>query len=340
MRGLLRFTLSFILVYMIVSIMIAGQAFFIPFLIALIISYFIIALAEWVKKIFRLPMPLAYIAAFSGILVFFYIVSTIVTNNVQSLIELAPVYQKKLEEVMNAVSDRFHFSKPNYQDLFGEFNFGSILGSIALMIRDVARNAGVITLYVIFMIIEYYYFHDKMKAFFKTQKSLESAEQIASKIARKTQSYLRLKTLMSLVTAVLSYVLMIAVGVDFAEFWALLIFFLNYIPTIGSIAATAFPCLLTILQFQSFWPFAIISVGLISTQFIIGNIVEPRVMGKQFNLSGLVILVSLTISGTIWGITGMFLCVPILMITSIILNSFPKTRPIAILLSQTGDLEN
>lgn len=340
MNSLIGFTLSFILVYMIGHIMIAGQTFFIPFLIALIISYLIISLAEWVKKNLRLPMPLAYVVSICGLIVFVYVVSTIVTDNVQSLIELAPSYQHKLEGMIDAVFEKFHLPDPNFNELFGQFNFGSIVGSIALMIRDVASSAGMITLYVIFIMVEYHYFNDKLRAFFKTQRGLESAEQIVAKIAKKTKAYVRLKTLLSMIIASLSYVLMVAVGVDFAEFWALLIFLLNFIPTIGSIVATTFPCLLTILQFESLWPFVIISAGLITMQFVIGNIIEPRVMGKQFNLSGLVILISLTVGGMIWGITGMFICVPILMVISIILNSFDKTRPVAVLLSQTGNLEN
>ena len=338
MKGLIGFTLSFILVYMIGSIMIAGQAFFIPFLIALIISYFIIAFAEWIKKLTRLPMGLAYIAAILGIIVCIYMVSTIVTNNVQSLIELAPSYQQKLESLIDTVFEKFRLPEPNFKEFFGEFNFGSVVGSIALMIRDIASSTGMITLYVIFIMIEYHYFNDKLAALFQSQKSLDSAMEIVSKIAKKTKSYLRLKTLLSILTASLSYSLMLAVGVDFAEFWALLIFLLNFIPTIGSIVATVFPCLLTILQFETLWPFLIITLGLISMQFIIGNVLEPRLMGKQFNLSGLVILISLTLGGMIWGITGMFLCVPILMITSIILANFPKTRPVAVLLSQDGSL--
>lgn len=318
--------------------MIAGQSFFIPFLIALIISYFIIAFAEWIKKMTHLPMGLAYIAAIWGILVCLYMISTIVTNNVQNLIELAPSYQQKLESLIDTVFEKFHLPEPNFKEFFGEFNFGSVVGSIALMIRDVASSTGMISLYVIFIMIEYHYFNEKLTALFRSKESLASAQEIVSKIARKTKSYLRLKTLFSLLTASLSYLLMVAVGVDFAEFWALLIFLLNFIPTIGSIVATVFPCLLTILQFETLWPFVVITVGLISMQFIIGNVLEPRLMGKQFNLSGLVILISLTLGGMIWGITGMFLCVPILMITSIILANFPKTRPVAVLLSQDGSL--
>lgn len=338
MKGLIVFSLSFLLVYLIGNMMIAGQVYFIPFLIAFIIAYCIIAFAEWIKKLVHLPMGFAYLAAIAGIIFGVYAISTIVTDNVQNLISLAPVYQQKLEGVIDSTLDFFHLPEPNLKELFGQFNITSIVGSIAVMIKDIASRTGMITLYVIFIMIEYHYFNSKLSALFKSKENLESAEKIVSKVAKKTKSYLRLKTLLSIVTSGLSYALLLAVGVDFAEFWALLIFLLNYIPTIGSIVATVFPCLLTLLQFEKLIPFIVITIGLVSIQFVIGNIIEPRLMGKQFNLSGLVIILSLTISGAVWGIIGMFLCVPILMMSSIILASFPKTRPIAILLSQDGIL--
>lgn len=340
MQGLIGFSLSFILVYLITNVMISGQAFFIPFLIALIIAYFIIAFAEWIRKITRLPLGICYIFSIGGITIFLAVVSMIVTGNVQTLIDSAPEYQLKLESLIDKIFALLKTPVPDLNKWFDDFNFASFLGNIALVIKNLAGSAGMITLYVIFIMIEYHYFHDKLMALFPTDEGRESVQNIVTKIANKTKSYLRIKTLLSLLTSGLSYALLRVVGVDFAEFWALLIFLLNYIPTIGSIVATVFPCLLTILQFETLLPFVVITIGLVLIQFFIGNLLEPRVMGKQFNLSGLVILLSLTIWGYIWGIIGMFLCVPILMIISIVLANFPKTRPIAILLSQDGQLED
>lgn len=340
MQGLIGFSLSFIVVYLMTNVMISGQAFFIPFLIALIIAYFIIAFAEWIRKITTLPLGFSYILSISGIIFSLSGVSMIVTGNVQTLIDSAPLYQQKLEGLVDSAFALFKMPVPDVNKWFEDFNFSSLLGNLALMVKGLAGSTGMITLYVVFIMIEYHYFRDKLLALFSTNEGKESAEKIVSKIATKTKSYLRIKTLLSLLTSSLSYALMVAVGVDFAEFWVLLIFLLNYIPTIGSIVATVFPCLLTILQFETLFPFVVVTIGLVLIQFFIGNLLEPRVMGKQFNLSGLVILLSLTIWGNIWGIIGMFLCVPILMIISIVLANFPKTRPIAILLSQDGHLED
>ncbi len=126
------------------------------------------------------------------------------------------------------------------------------------------------------------------------------------------------------------------VGLDFAEFWALLIFFLNYIPNIGAIVATAFPSLLALIQFQNWLPFIIITSALTTIQFIVGNLIEPRYLGKSLNLSPLVMLIALAVWGAIWGVIGMFLAVPITVMMIIIFAHFEKTRGLAILLSQDG----
>ena len=97
--------------------------------------------------------------------------------------------------------------------------------------------------------------------------------------------------------------------------------------------------MLILFQFGDSFLFAFVTIVLVSIQFLVGNFLEPRVMGKSFNLSGLVILLSLALWGAIWGIIGMFLCVPITVIATIILANFQTTRPIAVLLSEDGSLD-
>ena len=151
------------------------------------------------------------------------------------------------------------------------------------------------------------------------------------------QSFIWLKTIL-VATALISYLVLRLVGVDFAGFWAFIIFILNYIPTIGAIIATILPCLLTLVQFESLTPFLIVTCTLISIHFIIGNIIEPKLIGRSINLSGLVILLSLAVWGHIWGIAGLFLSIPITVIASLILANFPKTRFISVLLSENGEI--
>jgi len=117
------------------------------------------------------------------------------------------------------------------------------------------------------------------------------------------------------------------------------IFVMNYIPVVGSILGTVFPSLLALIQFDSFYPFIIVTGLICLMQFLTGNILEPRVMGNRLNLSPLVILLSLTLWGAIWGIVGMFLCVPIMVIVMIVFSHFSKTRAIAVMLSKNGKIK-
>ena len=126
------------------------------------------------------------------------------------------------------------------------------------------------------------------------------------------------------------------VGLDFAEFWALLVFILNFIPTIGSIVATALPGLLGLVQFESWKPVLILLIGITAIQQSLGNFIEPNLMGITLNLSPLVVVMSLLLWGMLWGIVGMFLCVPITVILVIILGNFPSTQWVAVLLSKDG----
>ena len=129
------------------------------------------------------------------------------------------------------------------------------------------------------------------------------------------------------------------VGVDFAAFWAFTIFLLNFIPTIGSIIATLFPALLALIQFDTFAQFFIVLVGVGSIQVIVGNFLEPKLMGNTLNVSPFIVMMSLTLWGSIWGIAGMFLSVPITVILLIVFAHFEKTRYLAILLSGNGNLK-
>ena len=125
-------------------------------------------------------------------------------------------------------------------------------------------------------------------------------------------------------------------GIDFAETWALLIFVLNYIPNIGSIIAVAFPALLALVQFDTLGTFVILVVILTAIQLAIGSVLEPMLMGNSLNMSPFAIILGLAFWGAIWGIVGMFLSVPILVVIMIVCANVPSWRWVAILLSRDG----
>jgi predicted PurR-regulated permease PerM len=179
-------------------------------------------------------------------------------------------------------------------------------------------------------------FPKKIIAMYPNQNEYDRITKIVGKIDKSISNYIALKTIISLVTGVLSYIALLAIGVDAPAFWAFIIFVLNFIPTIGSLVATVFPAIFALLQFGQFKE-GILILGIVGAiQLVVGNFVEPRVMGNSLNISPLVVLLTLAIWGVMWGITGMLLSVPITVILIIIMAEFPATRPFAILLSHDG----
>lgn len=145
--------------------------------------------------------------------------------------------------------------------------------------------------------------------------------------------------MVSLITGTLSFIALTILGIDFAFFWAFIIFLLNYIPTIGSLIATLFPAMAAILQMGELTPFLWVLLSVGSIQVIMGNVVEPKLMGSNLNISVLVVVLALIFWGSIWGIIGMILCIPITVIMIKVFSLFDKTRSIAILLSGNGEID-
>jgi len=343
MTRLTNFTLALVATFIIVYTLVVGKSFFLPIVIAFVIGYLIISVVEGVEMLSikgrRLPRFLASIVAFLLIVTVLMMVFSMISGNFAALLEVAPQYQERLAGFLSAALNWLNLPVQDLTSVFKNLDFVNVLSKIVVMLTDVAANAGMIAVYVLFILIEYQFFDEKLARALPHKQAQDSTKKILHKISGQIQSYILLKTFISLITALLCYTVLVLVGVDFPEFWAFLIFLLNYIPTIGSIIAVTFPCLLTLVQFDSLFPFVQVTAGLIIVEFFMGNVIEPRVMGKRFNLSGLVIILSLTIWGQIWGVVGMFLCVPLVMIMSIIMANFSKTRPVAIMLSREGRLD-
>lgn len=121
-------------------------------------------------------------------------------------------------------------------------------------------------------------------------------------------------------------------GVEHAVFWALIIGLLNYIPYIGSLMGVVFPVLLTIVQFGSLQMTLLVLSLLTVAQMYVGNVLEPKMIGKQTNLSPFVVLVSLSLWSALWGVAGAILAIPLTSILVIIFSAFQSTRALAILL--------
>ena len=156
----------------------------------------------------------------------------------------------------------------------------------------------------------------------KERKLLTGFEEVKSSIV----TYMKVKFLMSLFTGLGFFLTCWIFGLDFAVFWGFLAFMLNFIPTIGSITATIPPALLGLVQLDSFGVIFIMIGILILVQFVFGNVVEPKLMGSSLALNTIVVILGLLLWGYIWGVPGMIMSVPLLVLTKVILAQNPSAQ--------------
>jgi predicted PurR-regulated permease PerM len=220
-----------------------------------------------------------------------------------------------------------------------EINIGIIAEKLFDAVSNIVSSTLMILLFAVFIFIEEIHLSNKLDQIFVfSPKKLKKINATLHDIEWSVARYLGIKTLISLLTGFLSYVVFLFFNLDFAIFWAFLIFLLNFIPTIGSLLATLFPGVFCLLQFGDFsTAFSLFFiVGFI--QVLIGNFLEPKWLGNSMNISPLLSIISLVFWGMIWGTTGMVISVPITVVLLIILSQFESTKSIAILLSEKGKI--
>ncbi|WP_303902998.1 AI-2E family transporter [Thiohalomonas denitrificans] len=324
-------------------LLVAAQALIIPFIVAIFVWYLLNALAISFGSIsvagVQAPRWLQFVLAGLALLVATNLVIGIIAASVGELIDAAPIYQENLRSLIERLQQRFGWAgQPGASQLLGEFDLGRLIRRIAAGFGSLIGNLGLIAVYLLFLFLEQRYFGAKLAAVLRTEERQHRARRLLLELDRDVRTYLGVKTLVSALTSLASWALMHWVGLDFAAFWALLIFVLNFIPNVGSLVATALPTLLALLQFASLAPFLILLFGIGSIQMLVGNVLEPQIMGRSLNMSPLVIILSLVMWGFMWGIAGMFLALPITMIAMMIFYNFENTRWIALLMSRDGQL--
>jgi predicted PurR-regulated permease PerM len=330
-----------------IYLLIAGRGLLLPFVLGLVIWYMVDALADAIERprVGRLhvPRPIALIAAFCVMGGLAWVVGRTISRNVRAVAEAAPAYERRLQKLLDQGGQVIGLEHtPTIGQLFDRISLADTLGGIATAAASVVSVAGIVLIYAGFLFVEQVHFRRKLNRLFspgdKGGVQQARVRSVLEQIDRDIRVYLRIKTALAVVTSTLAYAVMAWMGVDFAGFWAVMIFFFYYIPTIGSILAIVAPALLTLVQFDHLTPFLIVLFVIGTIQIVMANVIEPAILGRSLNLSPLVVIVSLMVWSTIWGVVGMFLCVPIMVVLLIVLSHFDATRPVAILLSADGDI--
>ena len=325
------------------TLLVAGRAFLIPLVIATLMWILFDAIREtitrWMPGERSSPRWLATASSILLIVAASSLVVWIIIGQAEAMAEATPVYQEKFAARAASAAGAFDLDElPSADGLLNQVDLGALLGWLGDSIGLLASNIILIAIYFAFLMAEERIFPDKIGRLTDDPAKAAQFKKISKEIAQQVKRYIGMKTGISALTGLVSYVILELAGVDFAALWALLIFFLNFIPNIGSALGVLFPALLTLIQFDTLTPFLIVTAGLGTAQFVIGNVIEPAYMGKSLNLSSFMILLSLSFWGALWGIPGMFLSVPLMVVTAIVCGHFVGLRWISVMLSADGRL--
>ncbi len=288
----------------------------------------------------RVPEWLALVIAVLLSLVAAYFVGDLIRANAVAIGEEADTYQARLTERLeeiNVLMAAWGFDV-RLDEVVQGMELNAIIGRIASAFAELVGFAALILIYVIFLLVEQRTFRMKLRAIFQDPGREADFGALFKTLSMRIQEYIWVKTLMSLATALISYAVLSYFEIEFAGFWAFLIFLLNYVPTVGSILGIIIPSIQVLIQ-TDLETFLIIFLLLgVVPQFIIGNIVEPKVMGTSLDMSPIVILMSLAFWLILWGVPGLFLSVPLTVIIMIICAHFERTQWVAVLLSTNGEI--
>lgn len=326
-----------------VILLVYGASVLMPLALAFLIWFLINAVASGFQQIslgaFQMQRPMALVLALITTLAALLVILDLVVTNLSVMGTQTIDFESSLNPLIDKIAEWSGVSNTDVLNkVLDTIGLEKLFGKIVSATASFSGQIGVVLVYVIFLLIEQQFFDAKLRALIKEDKRRDWIRGILEAIANDVQSYMWIMTMLSGLTAALSYGIMKWIGLEHAAFWALLIFFLNFIPTIGSILSTALPAVFAMIQFQGFTEAVTLFVAVGVVQFMIGNFLQPRLAAKTLNMSQFVVILSLFVWGAIWGVVGMFLAVPITVIMLIIFSNFETTKPVAVLLSQGGQI--
>jgi predicted PurR-regulated permease PerM len=324
-----------------------GKAVWVPIFFGAVVVYVIVGVTDALRRVPWagpvLPLQIRYILSILFIGFAVLTIGRLVIANKDQVIALAPQYQEALLATIQKLAVVFKLeTEPTWttlrQDMLARINLKALLGSTLASVSSIAVTLVVVLLYTVFLLVEQHSFGGKLAQLSSDPRSVARIGSIIGAINRRIGTYLALKTMLSVLLGAVSWLIMLAFGLKFAAFWAVLIALLNFVPYVGSALGVLFPIIMALVQFSDPAPIVWLLAALVAVQFVIGNFLDPYVMGNSLNLSPFAILVSLAAWSELWGIAGAFLAVPITAAVVIVLSEFAGSRPIAVLLSRNGRL--
>jgi predicted PurR-regulated permease PerM len=331
-RGKVTFIFLGILVLVAVGVVLkTAQSVILPLIIAWLLS-FLIGPAINFMTARKIPTTLAAFIILVLLLGIFYLTFTFLYARFSAFVAAYPKYHMRFTELVAVVTGKWNLQFDPLAGINWGQNIGRFLASFSRSIFVFVSQLVLVSIFLFFILLGKPYFRFKILKSF----SAEDADQIARitfSITAQIRRYLSLQFLISFTTGVLVWLVLEIIGVDFAVTWGALAFFLNFIPTVGSIMASIPPIVVALVQFYpSIWPGVITLLSVVTIQMGMGNALAPKIMGDQLNLSPVVVLLSLLFWGWLWGIVGALISIPIAAAIKIVCENIETLHPISVMM--------
>lgn len=311
---------------------IQAQSVLVLILVALFLAIIAAPPVLWLEEK-RIPSVLAVLMVVICMIAVLLLIGGIVGASLASFSDSIPLYQSRLENdivsLRDLLAEKGIVIKENA--ILDYINPGSIMSLTAGLLSGLTSTLSslfLILLTVTFILLEISSFPLKLRAILDDPKAEFSQ---FKKFIDDINHYMMLKTGVSTTTGILIGIWLLILGIDFPVLWGFLAFLLNYVPSLGVIIAAVPAVLLALIQY-GFGKAILTVIGYVLVNFIVGTIVEPKLVGRGVGLSTLVVFLSLIFWGNLLGLIGMVLCIPFTMTVKFLLETHNETRWIAILL--------
>lgn len=296
----------------------------VPLVLATIVYYLVSPIADFLEVRLRFTRWLSTLVVMLIVGVVLSLLGLLFLTSARGLLGSADVYQAKLLAVAASLTEwlgarGLTLSRDAIVTAVSELPTQRVMQTGAGLAVSLVQNGTLVLLFVVFLLLG------------RTRQLIKHP--VFRQIDRDIRRYLVLKTLISTATGVLFWVILTAFGIELALVFGVVTFVLNFIPSIGSIFATLLPIPIALVQYDTLGPVIALVVLMTLVQLVIGNGIDPLLMGQNLNLSPVTILAALVFWGLLWGVVGMLLAAPLTAILRIILAQFETTRPISELLA-------
>ena len=325
-------------IVIIISGVYLAQSVVVLFLVSVFLASLGIPPLLWLKEK-RIPSVVAVLIVMAGMVFIIILIGAQIGSSFSNFLDQLPLFQSSIREQVLELSAYLRskgFS--GTQKLLLDYVKPEVLlkltANLLSGLSSVLSDLALVLLTVTFIMLEVSSFPIKLRAVLGDPKQKFPK---FTEFVNNMRRYMVIKTLLSLATGVLIAFWLYILDVDYPILWGFIAFLLNYIPNIGSIVAAIPALILSFIQF-GIGSAVLVMVGYIVVNFIIGNVVEPRLMGRKFGLSTLVVFLSLVFWGSLLGLVGAILSVPLTMTLKFAFENNESTKWIAVLLrSENSD---